>query len=150
MNDVLIGMSEDKWWEKDFFTDERKEKGKKAGKTTAKGGVGYIAFAFFLGYLFLQGQLPFGTQVEAGFAFAVFGGLALVFAFFGIFTGVYFIFNLQAWYTSALNLAGLTAGHWLTWVGFYPIVFIGCLINWGLILFLVFMIIRWIVRKARR
>ena len=143
-------MSEDKWWEKDFFTDERKEKSKKAGKTTAKGGIGYIAFAFFLGYLFLQPNIPFGSQVDAGFAFAVFGGLSLVYAFFGIFTGCYFIFHLKDWFLSAQTLAGLSGSHWLMTVAFYPIVVIGCVINFLLIGFILFMIIRWIVRKARR
>lgn len=143
-------MSDDNWWDKEFYKD--KEKRKKAGRTTAKGGIGFIAIAFFIGYLFLHPFIPGGSQMEAGFAFAVFSGLALVFAFFGLFTGCYFIFFLKGWYETALHLAGFStiATNWLQWIAFYPIVFIGCLINFGLILFILYKLIKWIVRKARR
>jgi len=139
-------MTDDNFWNKDFFKE--KENRKKVGKAGARGGLGYIALAFFLGYIFLQ-SLVLGSQVDAGFAFAVFCFLSLIYAFFGLFTGVYFIFFLPNWYNNALNLAGFLGGNWLTWIGFYPVVFIGCLINFGIIVFLVFKLIKWILRKIR-
>ena len=152
--DEYSHMSEEKWYEKDFFTDDRKEKGKKAGKASATTSLGWILISFFLGYIFLNSGL-YGvdmdaTQLEMGVAFAVFVFLSFIYAFFGLFTGVYYIFHLQDWFFKAQALAGLTGKHWLMWIGFYPVAFIGCLINFILIVVLVFLFVRWIIRKIRR
>ncbi|MBN2157240.1 MAG: hypothetical protein JW776_14440 [Candidatus Lokiarchaeota archaeon] len=133
------------FWDKKYF--KKKENRKKAGKASAKGGIGYVALAFFLGYIFLEPYIIYGSQVEAGFAFAVFSFLSLIFAFCGLFVGCYYIFFLPDVYAKALSIVGLTGGNWLTWIGFYPVVFIGCLINFGLIIFLIIKFIQWIVRK---
>jgi hypothetical protein len=146
----LSGMSEEKWWEKDFFTEDRKEKGKKAGKASATGGIGFIALAFFLGYIFLHDFTIATGQVAAGFAFAVFVFLGFAAGFCGLFTGVYYIFHLGEWFAKAQSLAGMTGAHPLMWWGFYPAAFIGCLINFIIIIAIGFVIIRWIIRKLRR
>ncbi len=148
-------MSDDKWYEKDFFTDERKEKGKKAGKASATGGLGFIFFAFFLGYLFLHDPATStfatgGTQMETAIAFAVFVFLGFAAGFCGLFVGVYYIFFLGDWFAKAQFLAGLTGNHPLMWWGFYPAAFIGCLINFAIILAILFFIIKWIVKKIRK
>ena len=143
-------MSDEKWWEKDFFTDERKEKSKKAGKASAFGGIGLVLFAFFLGYCFLSDNSSITVRIEAGFAFAVFVFLGFAAAFCGLFIGVYWIFHLDLWFAKALNLAGLTAGPKLIWWGFYPAAFIGCLINFIIIIAVGFFIVRWIIKKIRK
>jgi len=145
-------MSEEKWFDKEFFTDERKEKGKKAGKASAFGGIGLILFAFFLGYCFLQDNLAIvqGTQVQSGFAFAVFVFLGFAAGFCGLFVGVYYIFFLGEWFVKAQGLAALYGSHPLMWWGFYPAAFIGCLINFAIIVAIGFFIIRWIIKKIRR
>ena len=143
-------MSEEKWYEKDFFTDERKEKGKKAGNASAFGGIGLVLFAFFLGYCFLHPFVEVGGLVEAGFAFAVYVFLGFAAGFCGLFVGVYYIFYLPDWFAKAQDLAGLTGSHPLMWWGFYPSAFIGCLINFVIIIAIGFFIIRWIVKKIRK
>jgi hypothetical protein len=145
-------MSEEKWWEKDFFNDERKEKSKKAGKASATGGLGLIFFAFFIGYLFLHDPAtsPFPTQLETGVAYAVFVFLGFAAGFCGLFIGVYWIFHLGVWFDKALVLAGLQGSHPLLWWGFYPAAFIGCLINFVIIVAIAFFIVRAIIRKIRK
>jgi hypothetical protein len=152
---VMFDMSEEKWYEKEFFTEDRKEKGKKAGKASAFGGLGLILFSFFLGYLFLhntgpEGTTTFSTQLETGIAFAVFVFLGFAAGFCGLFIGVYYIFHLGEWFIKAQGLAGLTGSHPLMWWGFYPAAFIGCLINFAIIVAIVFFILRWIVRKLHK
>lgn len=146
-------MSEEKWYDKEFFTDDRKEKSKKAGKVSAFGGIGLILFAFFLGYCFMSSGASIAVRIEAGFAFAVYVFLGFAAGFCGLFVGVYWIFNLDIWFAKAIELSGFTGlalDSRLIWWGFYPAAFIGCLINFIIIVAIGFFLLRWILRKIRK